>query len=78
MVRGLEKLTMKTYGSNMKTWYNDLIGKRAIAPPPKAKVGLSKIEAPSRVGRAVLTFHYGVFGDNMPVLWVRHVQEGRE
>jgi len=50
-------------------------GNRGLEQPLHAKVESTNIKAPERAGRAVLAFNYGVFGDNVPVFWVKHIRD---
>lgn len=71
-------MAMKTYDFNPRVFHYDRFGKRGLDPRPQAKAPRPKIVASRSVGSVVLAYNYGVFGDNTPVLWVKHLGEGKE
>jgi hypothetical protein len=57
------KMTIRTYVFQ-KNMYYDRHMTNGLMPGSKAPTG---------VGRVVLAYNYGVFGDNMPVIWVKRL-----
>jgi hypothetical protein len=66
-------MMMKAYNSNINALYYDRLGKRGLEQPLQVRGEPLNIKAPRHVGRAVLAYNFGIFGDNMPVLWVKHL-----
>jgi hypothetical protein len=61
-------MTMKTYDFQKNMFY-ERYGSSVSAP---------NIVHSRSAGRVVLAFNYGVFGDNMPVIWVKRLGKKKE
>jgi hypothetical protein len=57
------KMTIRTYDFQ-KNMYYDRYMTSGLTP---------SIKAPTGVGRVVLAYNFGVFGDNMPVFWIKRL-----
>lgn len=71
-------MIMKTYDFSLKAMYYDRFGKRGIEPRLHTSLGAPKVKPQKGIGPVVLAYNYGIFGDNMPVLWVKHLGEERD